>query len=256
MTTSRLRHATSTVLVAAAGLLVVFSSSNCASYQREYARRGQVLDSLYVRSMRFERAESTQAEQAARFRADVLTETDALQGRVDQLEAQLIDVLDRLDRISRRVGAGRADMTPVKSDSAQPADTARAPVDTAGMAEDQLYGTAYLDFTRGKYDVAIAEFRRYLESFPSSDNADNAQYWVGECFYSLARLDSAEVEFKQVVTRYPTGNKLPAAEYKLGLVYLGTSRPAAARSQFERVLREYPGTNEAKLAQDRLNSLE
>ena len=80
MATSRLWRATSAVLVAASGLLVVFSLSNCASYQREYARRGQVLDSLYVRSMRLERAQSAQTEQTGRFRADVLTETDALAG--------------------------------------------------------------------------------------------------------------------------------------------------------------------------------
>ena len=108
----------------------------------------------------------------------------------------------------------------------------------------------------GKYDVAASEFRRYLESFSRSDNADHAQYWIGECFYSLGRLDSAEAAFRQVIVAYPHGKKLPAAEYKLALVYLAQNHKAEATNQLRRVVKEYPGTNEAGLAQKRLESPE
>jgi len=135
-------------------------------------------------------------------------------------------------------------------------DTAKPTPDTVGLVADKLYNTAYLDFTRGKYDVAISEFRRYLAAFSPSDNADNAQYWIGECFYSLGKLDSAETGFRQVLVDFPKGNKVPAAEYKLGLVYLAQNRKPEAANQLRRVVKEYRGTNEAKLAQDRLQTLE
>jgi len=259
MAASRLQRAAGFGMAAAAGLLAVVLCSGC-SFQREYVRRGQVIDSMSVRLVRVEQAQQRQEQEMARLRADILTELETISGRLDQVDAQIADVGDRLDRISRRVGAGRGDITPVKpesvpgtrSDSAKP-DTAKLVPDTVGLAGDQLYNTAYLDFTRGKYDVAISEFRRYLASFSSSDNADNAQYWIGESFYSLGRLDSAEAGFRQVIVAFPKGNKVPAAEYKLGLVYLAQNRKQEAINQFHRVAKEYPGSSEAKLAQERLN---
>ena len=257
MAASRLKRAAGFGM--AAGLLAAVLCAGC-SFQREYVRRGQVIDSMSVRLVRVEQAQQRQEQQMAKLRADILTDLETIDSRLDQLDAQIADVGDRLDRISRRVGAGRGDITPVKPESLpgtrpEPAkaDTAKPIPDTVGLAEDQLYNTAYLDFTRGKYDVAISEFRQYLGSFSQTDNADNAQYWIGECFYSLGKLDSAEAGFKQVMAGFPNGNKVSAAEYKLGLVYLAQNRKPEATNQFHRVVREYPGSSEAKLAQERLN---
>ncbi len=262
MAASRLKRAAGFGMAAAAGLLAAVLCSGC-SLEREYVRRGQVIDSMSVRLVRMEQAQQRQDQQLAKLRADMLTELETIDGRLDQFDAQIADVGDRLDRISRRVGAGRGDITPAKSESVtgtrpEPvkADTTKPVPDTVGLAEDELYNTAYLDFTRGKYEVAISEFRRYLSSFSGSDNADNAQYWIGESFYSLGKLDSAEAGFKQTIVGFPKGNKVPAAEYKLGLVYTAQNRKAEAANQFRRVVKEYPGSNEAKLAQDRLQTLE
>ncbi|MBM3330765.1 tol-pal system protein YbgF [candidate division WOR-3 bacterium] len=261
MAASRLKRAAGFGTAAAAGLLAAVLCSGCG-LQREFVRRGQVLDSMSVRLMRVEQTQQRQEQEIARLRAGVLTELENIDGRIDQLDARVVDLGDRLDRISRRVGAGRGDITPTAPDSLSAArpDSAKSaaarPVpDTAGLAADQLYNTAYLDFTRGKYDVAIGEFRRYLASASGSDNADNAQYWIGESFYSLGKLDSAEAGFRQVMADFPKGNKVPAAEYKLGLVYLAQNRKAAATNQLRRVVKEYPGSNEAKLAQERLQTL-
>lgn len=261
MAVSRLERAAGFGMAAAAGLLAVFSCTGCG-VQREFVRRGQVIDSMSVRLARMEQVQQSQNQTLAKLRADVLTEFETVDRRLDELDARIADMGDRLDRIGRRVGAGRGDITPVRTESlpgtrpgaAKPDTTGPIP-DTVGRAEDDLYNTAYLDFTRGKYDVAISEFRRYLAAYAQTDNADNAQYWIGESFYSLGKLDSAEVGFRQVVVDYPQGNKVPAAEYKLGLVYLAQNRKAEAVNQLRKVIKEYPGTNEAKLAQGRLQSL-
>ena len=258
MAASRLKRAAGFGMAAAAGLLAAVLSPGCG-FQREFVRRGQVLDSMSVRLVRVEQAQQRHDQQMAKLRADILTDLETIDGGLDQLDARIADVGDRLDRISRRVGAGRGDVTPAKPESVPGArpepvkpDTAKPVPDTVGLAEDQLYNTAYLDFTRGKYDVAISEFRRYLAAYSQSDNADNAQYWIGESFYSLGKLDSAEAGFRQVTTAFPEGNKVPAAEYKLGLVYLAQNRKAEATNQFRRVVNEYPGSSESKLAQERL----
>ncbi|MBM3315918.1 tol-pal system protein YbgF [candidate division WOR-3 bacterium] len=226
--------------------------SGC-SLNREYVRRGQVLDSLDYRLKRVEAEQAWQAEQQNRLRADQLTELEGLGARLDQIDARLTDLYDRLDRIGRKLGLGRGDITPIASDTAETVAVVTPP---GGADPDKLYNTAYLDFSRGKYRVAVGGFEQFIELFPESENADNARYWIGECYYSLGALDTAETEFKRVVAEYPDGNKVPAAAYKLGLVYQAQGRLAAAKQQLADVVRKYPGTTEAKLAQDRLATLE
>lgn len=257
LTAGRSRVAAGIGLAATLGLLAV-ALSGC-SLHREYVRRGVVLDSLAGRMSRVEAEQVSQADFLRELRAQTLTEIEGTEVAINQLEARIIDLDERLARIGRKLGVWYEGS--VVPDTAEPAaDTATrpAPQDSARGAvdPDQLYNTAYLDFTRGKYQIAIAGLEQFIQMFPASDMADNAQYWIGECHYSLADLGKAEEAFRLVLSRYPTGNKVPAAAYKLGLVYLAQNRKPEARRQFREVIDKYPGTTEAKLAQDRLNAQE
>ncbi|MBN2537444.1 tol-pal system protein YbgF [candidate division WOR-3 bacterium] len=242
-----------------ASLLAVLLFSGCG-WHGEYVRRGVVMDSVAVRLDRVERAQQTQEQDARAFRAELLAGLDALENRVDQLDARLVDLDERVSRIGRKLGVWHQIVIP--GESVPGPDTLAPPPDSGAVGPDslrpaldpdQLYNTAYLDFTRGNYRVAVAGLEQYLQMFPDSEMADNALYWIGECWYSLGELGKAEEEFKNVLIRYPTGNKVPAATYKLGLVYLAQNREDAARRQFEAVVEKYPGSTEAKLAQERLN---
>jgi tol-pal system protein YbgF len=248
MTTGRSRLLASLALAAGWGLLVVFSFPGC-SLNREYVRRGAVLDSAAARIYRLEQAQVRQGDELQLLRAQLLTELEGIGGQLDQVTAQLEDLTGRLDRPARRVPPAP---DTVAGTAARPDTSTRQ---AGGVDPDKLYSTAYLDFTRGRYDLAISSFRRFIELFPDSDNADNAQYWVGESFYSLGQLDSAEAELRVVIAGYPEGNKVPSALYKLALLYQQTGRENAARSQLDRIVRDFPGSNEAKLAAERLRTL-
>jgi tol-pal system protein YbgF len=229
----------------------------CA-WQREYVRRGQLLDSLAVRVVRVEAEQAATREDLTRLRADVLTDLEQALDRLDQLNARLDETGDRLDRISVRMGIGRGNLTPQPA----PAETVKpdtgalvVPADS-GPDPQRMYDAAYYDFTRGKYDVAIEGFEEFIKQYPDSPNADNARYWVGECYYSMGDLARAETEFGRVIVEYPDGNKVPSAAYKLGMVRVAQGRADDARAQFRQVVEKYPGTNEARLAADRLRAME
>ncbi len=251
MTAGRLQRIASFGLAVTWGLLAVSLFSGC-SWHREYVRRGAMLDSLAARTDRIETQQTDQAEWQQELRADLLTDLEALMSKLNQLEARALDQEQRVARIGRKLGVWYGDATPPDT-AVQPGSTAAVPDSVAvAIDPDQLYATAYLDFTRGKYQVAIAGFKQYLQMFPASDLSDNAQYWIGECHHSNGELVQAEEEFKRVLTDHPEGNKVPAAEYKLGLVYRAQNREDDARRQFAAVVEKYPGTTEARLAQDRL----
>ncbi len=255
MTAGRQQRSASKYLAAAVSLLAVIFFSGCG-IQREFVRRGEMLDSIAVRVQRLEREQVAQREALNRLRADALTELEGVEGRLGEIAAQLDDFEERLDRVGRKVGAWRGEITtvtpaPEESTSVSVPDSTNSVIDA-----DRLYNTAYLDFTRGNYQVAIIGFRRFVKLFPSSETADNAQYWIGECFYSLGQLDSAGFEFQRVINEYPQGNKVPAALYKLGLVYQLQGKEGLAQKKFKEVVDKFPGTPEANLAQEKIKEPE
>jgi tol-pal system protein YbgF len=117
---------------------------------------------------------------------------------------------------------------------------------------DQLFAAAYGDYSRGNYDLAISEFRQYVETYPSSEMADNAQYWIGECYYGKKQFNEAIAEFDKVSLLFPKGDKIPGSRLKKGMALLDLGQTDAARAEFQAIIRLYPRTNEAVLARQQL----
>lgn len=257
MAASRSLHRARAKLAVCGGLLVALLLPGCA-WQRDYVRRGQLIDSLAVRVARVEAEQADTRQDLTTLRADVLTDLERAIDRLDQIGARQDETGDRLDRIALRLGIGRGNLTPQPA----PAETASADTGVAVVPTDsgpdpqRMYDAAYYDFTRGRYEVAIEGFEEFIKQFPESANADNARYWVGECYYSMGDLPRAETEFGRVLSEYPDGNKVPSAAYKLGMVRVAQGRTEDARAQFRQVVEKYPGTNEARLAADRLRAME
>ena len=117
---------------------------------------------------------------------------------------------------------------------------------------DQLFAAAYGDYSRGNYDLAISEFRQYVETYPSSEMADNAQYWIGECYYSKKRFNEAIAEFDKVSLLFPKGDKVPGARFKKAMALLDLGQTDAGRAELQAIIKLYPRTNEAVLARQQL----
>lgn len=92
-------------------------------------------------------------------------------------------------------------------------------VQRASSAEESY--RAALDLLHaGKVDRAEQGFRDFLEKYPEHPYADNAQYWLGECFYSRKDYNSAITEFNLVLTNYSHGDKICDATLKIGYSYI------------------------------------
>ncbi|MBI3651625.1 MAG: tol-pal system protein YbgF [Acidobacteria bacterium] len=117
---------------------------------------------------------------------------------------------------------------------------------------DQLFAAAYGDYSRGNYDLAISEFRQYVETYPTSEMADNAQYWIGEAWFAKGKYAEAIAEFDKVITLFAKGDKVPAARLKKGLALSEMGQKDLARLEFQALIKLYPKSNEAALAKQQL----
>jgi tol-pal system protein YbgF len=117
---------------------------------------------------------------------------------------------------------------------------------------DQLFAAAYGDYSRGNYDLAISEFRQYVETYPTSEMADNAQYWIGECLVAKRQPNEAIAEFDKVQMLFPKGDKVPTARFKKGKVLKELGQVDLANAEFQAIIRLYRTSNEATLARQEL----
>jgi tol-pal system protein YbgF len=140
--------------------------------------------------------------------------------------------------------------------SGQPSEGRSEEAVESGKAPKRaIYDTAYLDMVRGNYDLAMQGFREFLQTGSENELKDNAQYWIGECFYAERNHDEAIAAFQRVVDEYPRGNKVPAALFKIGKCYYELNDPEEASRYFQSVIGGYPHSEESKLAREYLSDL-
>jgi tol-pal system protein YbgF len=126
---------------------------------------------------------------------------------------------------------------------------------SASPAEQTAYAQAFDLLKNSNYPAAMNAFKGFLASYPLSDLASNAQYWLGETYYVTGDYSNALDAFQRVVRDWPASRKAADALVKLGFTQVALKRNAAARSTLGLVTSQYPGTDAAKLAQEQLDKL-
>jgi tol-pal system protein YbgF len=186
---------------------------------------------------------------------------DYLRQDVENLSKQQEQLTQEIRRLSEKVeGTAPAAQTWAASGApAAPAaalpTAAKAPLSVETLPDREakelpsdpatLYQRAFELMQGGKYTEAQASFADFIRRFPQSDLADNAQYWIGECFYAQKNYEEAKAAFQAVSAHFPFGNKVPDALYKESLCeHLLGDEPAAEASR-KRLLDYYPDSDAA-----------
>ena len=187
--------------------------------------------------------------------------------RVDKLAQSLTQIQHDVDEL--KAAAARAAAQPPMTEvtvpgsavnPAQPAVITPAPVPpvpapTPGEDPVQMYQSAYRDYQRGNYDLAIGGFKDFVARNPNSDLADNAAYWIAESLYSQKKYREAIAQFDSVVTKYPKSDKVAGALLKKGYAYIALGEKSQGIVQLQYVVHEHPTSPEAAVARQRLKAL-
>lgn len=264
--------------VAATGLLL--SLSACLTPQQlELLQRDVDEIRSQVGDVRAE--QSRQAEEIRRLRQDLEGDSSMeqeqradLELRLRTLEDQTRVALEKGDEAGRRLEAVTSELASIRSALAarppairplpglEPSEPGEPPSPAGGVppgsttaSPNDLFNSSYADYSKGNYPLAIRGFEEFLRSFPSSDLADNARYWIGICHYDAGEYSRAIEEFDRLLADYPDGDKVPAAHLKKGLAYLEMNRPAQGVVQLQYLIENYPDSDEARVARERLRSM-
>lgn len=227
-----------------------------------------------------DRIQKTQAEMNAKING-VSTDLQNVQGKldenkdrisataqkVDNIEANLGKRIDnlktnvnkRLDSIEARVGTAPVvnptpdtTVTPSEDTTALKPEPGTTPTETPDP--EKIYQTAYGDYVKGNYEVAIDQFKLYLLHFPEAENAPSVRYMLGDCYYSKKQYESALAEFDKLIKQFSTSEKIPAAMLKRAYIYRELKKNTESVSEFKDIVKKYPLSPEADIAIEELKT--
>jgi tol-pal system protein YbgF len=194
----------------------------------------------------------------------------------DTMVSDLRAVREKVDETNVRLGSLSEEVEALRATQAASAQTAPppAPGDAAavppttppgpppairpggyGASPSQAFESARSDYYMGQWSLAIQGFEGFMKTFPKSDLADDAQYYIGETHYMSGKFQDAVTAYDSVIAGYPASNTLPDAYYKRGLALTSLGQLPQARESFAFVVKTYPDSTAATLAKQALDKI-
>lgn len=149
-----------------------------------------------------------------------------------QLETQKKDSDARLAALEARLGT---------VESGKPAANASA---------EEIWRLGSSAFEAGKFNDALEIFRRLLQTYPSHDRADDAQYFRGQAYTNLKDWDAAIREYQRLFDKFPQSSLADDGLYFAALAAEAQKNCAEARTYLGLVKQKYPDSNVSKISQD------
>ncbi|MGO9992870.1 MAG: tol-pal system protein YbgF [Steroidobacteraceae bacterium] len=242
--------------------LAALAVGGCATTPPEQDPVQIKLNDLDTRLARIERVVANQslldlANQVEALRSDVRAmhnDIDVLNHNLDSAKKQQHDLYADLDQRLKNLEARN-----VPGGAGAPAAPGIAGTggaeSTADGADKGSYQAAFDLLKNGQYDRAITAFQGFLNAYPNSQLADNAQYWLGEAYYVNRSFPEALAAFQRVVENFPGSRKLPDALLKIGYCDYELKEYSAARAALLHVTTKFPDSSAAPLAQQRLEKM-
>jgi tol-pal system protein YbgF len=175
---------------------------------------------------------------------------DGLNGRLDVTDRKVQQALDDAhaarSEANRGPGGAPAGATPSASAAGAP------PGDSQEL---QSYRAAHTKWREGDAAACVDLFGKFLQTYPASEYADDATYWLADCYFKQGNYSAAVLRFDDVARQYPSGGKAADALYRQGEALLRMGHGTAAGNAFEKVLRDYPNSPRAPEAKRQLQLL-
>jgi tol-pal system protein YbgF len=182
--------------------------------------------------------------------------------RINKKDDEIKELKEKQDRLILRIsfletylGLGEKDSRSDSGDKSKPGNGSAKETPKVLSDKDQTYTAAYDLFKEGSYDKARAQFQDFLKNFPNTEYSDNAQFWIGECYYFEGNYEQAILEYDKVTKNYPNGDKVAPALLKQGFSFINLGDKVSGRLILQQVIKSYPNTSQARVARSKLLGL-
>ena len=129
---------------------------------------------------------------------------------------------------------------------------------SSSQISPEQYKKNYIDalsfYQNAEFDKAVNLFIKLVQNDPSNELADNSQYWLAECYYTMKNYKKAINEFTKVFS-FPATDKDDDAQLKLGHCYRSMGNNKKAKEEYQRLIDYFPGSEFYEKAQQSIKQL-
>jgi tol-pal system protein YbgF len=181
----------------------------------------------------------------------------SIRERVDDTNVRVSNIREEIEALRTSIPVAPPTQTAPSTDpgdpNAPPPSQAPQPPSTAGLSPTRMFDTARADYAAGQWSLAVTGFDAFLKTFPRSEMADDAQFFIGETYYAQNRWPDAIAAYNQVIQNYPMGNAVPDAYYKRGLAQERLGQLDSARESWNTAVTSFPDSDAGRLAKQNLD---
>ena len=184
---------------------------------------------------------------------------NSLKGDMAALRSENLMLLSRLQKLEKHVSvkSNTQRKTPALKREKNPGKVVpvKAKIATSAKSFKDNYDKALGEYRDRNFKSGIKLFRALLSIDKNHSLSDNAQYWIGECYYHLANYRKALSEFDKVL-RYKDSNKKDSAILMRGKALKHLGQNDNALKQFRSLITQYPRSAYTKRARELIAELE
>ncbi len=182
--------------------------------------------------------------------ADNNQDRESLELSLQFIKEELNELKNSIEKVNDRLLSMPAGTVPAGTDSTGDPNTGGTV-----QSPESIYYTAYSDYIKKNYDLAVEGFQQFINLYPNNGLADNSLYWIGECYYSQKKYQDAVSTFNRLRTQYSDGDKVPDAILKEGFALIEMGNQTGGINALKELIQKFPLSEEASLAQHKIKEV-
>ncbi|MDR3256873.1 MAG: tetratricopeptide repeat protein [Endomicrobium sp.] len=173
--------------------------------------------------------------------ADLYTKVDAASITIDVLNASMQDLQNKVFVLNQTIQDFQIILSKnLKGNSSE------------SVLPSSLYQSAYGDFSMGKFDLAYSGFQSFVNEYPNVELVPQAQFYMGECFYSRKHWEKALEEYEKIEQNYKSSELVSSARLKMALCCELLGKNSEAKTIFLSIIRDFPQSQESLTAKEKI----
>lgn len=122
------------------------------------------------------------------------------------------------------------------------------PADIDPAVENRAFEAAYGLFKGGKHADAIKAFHEFLNKYPDSVHAPNANYWLGNSQFVLKDYKNALSTYQGLIDNFPENSKTADVLFNVARCQQELKQAAVAQKTLKQLIAKYPNSEAAAKA--------
>jgi len=230
-------------------LIILAQCSRGAQFQKLYTiteKNCQKIDSLSVvadNNTKLIADIKDSHSQSIKSMEDKLVAIEIIQSKMSMLESKLNNINSKVSSQQEILNDLQAESKPTSSEQKE-------------ISFEKLYQEARNSYLDKEFQKSITKFTEFIKKFPDNTLAANAQYWIGECYYSLEQFETAIFHFDKVVINYPESEKVVDAKLKIAFCLSDMGEYEGALTQLREIKKHFPDYERMNIVRDKIMQLE